>query len=114
VSGFWIDGELNGTGEIKSWAGVLGNVTYKGPVSMGRPSGKGEGFYEDGSVYKGEWQPFGRHGRGLLTYPTDGRKFKVVYENNELINKNDLIGYKDGLKIVKEEMKEYMESGKNW
>jgi len=53
---------------------------------MDNRGGYGEMYWNDGSVYKGEWKNGSQEGEGIL-YMADGRMKEGIFQNNRFIER---------------------------
>jgi hypothetical protein len=66
--GQWLDGVMDGKGNFTEGGQGEGSASYYGQFTRGKPHGKGQKKYADGSVYEGEWIQGNRQGQGTYTY----------------------------------------------
>lgn len=57
---------------------------------MDNRGGYGEMYWNDGSVYKGEWKNGSQEGEGIL-YMADGRMKEGIFQNNRFIERKKVI-----------------------
>ena len=74
---------------------------YYGQVSPNSkmPKGKGKYYFEDGSVYYGEFKKNEFNGKGILNYVEDGSVYKGNFRNNSREGHGELI-FKNGDKYI--------------
>lgn len=56
-------------------------IKYKGDFLNDKREGKGEYFFEDGSVYKGDWKDGKREGKGVYLFKT-GARYEGEWKDN--------------------------------
>jgi hypothetical protein len=76
--GYWVDGFLNGKGEIQ----FLNNETYDGSLKDDKFHGFGVFTDYEGNLYSGDWNLDIKEGEGTFIY-SDGRKYKGNFKNNQ-------------------------------
>jgi antitoxin component YwqK of YwqJK toxin-antitoxin module len=58
-------------------------VDYKGQVNEGKPNGWGKAYFQNGSMYDGEWKDGKQHGLAKEHYPDGTLQYDGYYKDGK-------------------------------